>query len=123
MQRLKLVILCEQCKIVLVSFPKAKTGIKADRVGVQAELGEFHETLLEKVSDVIYDVLILRVYLHGLRVALHMHDHHTGMILPCDCGHLFVPKQAADIIDDDGSGVQALLGDFGLHRVNADGDS
>ena len=89
---------------------------------MQAQLEELADALGEVVDDLERHVTIVGERLHGLRVALHMHEDIGYLQGGYRAVHLGVKCSARDIVDDSGSILlDGHAGDLRAEGIYRDG--
>ncbi len=108
----------QEREVVFEVFAEAEAGIQRDAPKVDPGFLDGLEAALEVVAHVLHDVVIMRVLLHGLGAALHVHDHETSGGFGGDLEHAGVAIETGDVIDDVGSGGEGGTGDLGFHGID-----
>ena len=95
---------------------EADAGVDPDLLdaGVAGQAGAFED----EGRDLVYDVVVLGVVLHGARLALHVHGDPAGT----GGGGDFV-EGGGDVVDQRGAGGDGGGGDDGLGGVDGDADA
>src|SRR3954464_14190253 len=89
-----------EADIVLMRFAKADARIEADSLASDAGSNQRVAPLSEILMHFINDVPVLRLLLHLLRFAMHLHDAAPRAAFSSDCDHLRIAAQPRDIVDD-----------------------
>lgn len=110
----------EQVDVVLGGFPEADSGVGDDSFASDAGLLQCVQAGGQEAADVVHDVVVMRIGLHGLRRAENVHADHAAVGLGADVDDFGFEPQAGDVVDDVGTGGEGLSGDFGFCRVDRD---
>ena len=117
-QSRKLLEVAHELKGLRRRLAEAWARIDADALGRHAGGLEHGRLIAKIVAHLGYHVVVLRILLHGARLALHVHDHHTAIALRGDLHHSRI-AEARDIVDDGGTGFHARLRHGGVTGVDA----
>ena len=110
----------QQGEVVVESLAEADPWVVDDAFPGDASLCEGELSFEEKRVDFRDHVGVVGGDLHGLRGALHVHDHDAAVVGAADLEHGGISAQAGDIVDDVGTGIQCGCGDGGLGGVDGD---
>lgn len=102
----------QQLKVVLQGFSEAETRVENDLLSSDTNLFARAHALLKKIDDFLRHVLVLRVLLHGGRLALHVHKAHREPAIGC-CLQRTWAQQCTNIIDDARSRLGGCRHDLG----------
>ncbi len=117
---LEVLEMLHQREVVLLILAESKSGIKGDALGVNAFAFELDEALEEVVSNLADDIVVVRLLLHGLRRAGHVHDDEAGLGGRGEAGHGGIAPETGDVVENVGPGVEGSPGHGGLHRIDGD---
>ena len=105
---------------MLQGFAEAETGIEHDALGLDAFVLEYAQAAGKVVGHGSDDIAVLRMGLHGLRRAGHVHDDEARLGVSGDARHGGIATQTGDVVDDVSPGIQRSTGDGGLHGIDGD---
>ena len=108
----------QQRQVVSDGLAEADAGVDQDLLLGDAVLRREHHALLEEGADVVDDVVVVRLPLHRLRFALHVHEDHRTAGVGDDVDHLRIHPESAHVVDDRDAGRESPPRDFGLVRVD-----
>jgi hypothetical protein len=101
---------------VIERFSKAETYVDDSIVHTEVvELGEF---FAKELYNVLRDVIVGGVFLHGRRIALHVHHDVGRLVLGCDVVDVWVEITAGYVVNDMCSSRKGFLGNFGAEGVH-----
>src|SRR5688500_17367245 len=105
---------------MLVSLPEPNPRIEADPLTVDSRC-EQDITALRKVREnLLDDIAIAWIILHGLRRTLHVHGAAADARADRQWDHFRVAGQAGHAVDDLRSGIYGRLSDDSLARIDRD---
>ncbi len=64
----------------------------------------------EEIPDLAHHVLVVGLLLHGLRLALHVHQDHRALRLPYHGGHAGVAAERGNVVDEARAGFEGGRG-------------
>jgi hypothetical protein len=108
---------------MLVRLAKADPGVEANRVERDPGRHQCVAAVGEVGGDVVDDIFILGIILHGLRRSPHVHDAETSVRLSGDFEHRGISREARHVVDNLGPGGNRLASDHGLARINRNRDA
>jgi len=106
---------------VLDRLAEPDAGVEHDLLLADAGGNGKRQALLEEAEDIVDDVLVVGVVLHGLRRPEHVHQAYGAPGLGDDLGHRRIAAQRGDVVDDRRSRDQRATRDLGFGRVHRDG--
>ena len=80
------------------------------------------DPLGEERPDLVDDVVVGGVALHGARAAPHVHQDQPALALGAEAREIGLGAQGRDVVDDRGPGVERRPGDLDLGGVDRDRD-
>lgn len=110
--------IAQQGQVVIERFTEPDARVVAEGGWVDAGGREFGVASGEPCGDFLDDIAIARSLLHGLRIALHVHDDDAAAACGAEGWHGGIGGEAADVVDDFGAGIERGLGDGSLHGVD-----
>ena len=99
-------------------FAEARAGIDADALARNAGCFEHGGLAAQVFFNLGHDVVVVRIVLHGGRLAEHMHDDKTRIAVFGDFDHSGI-AEARYVIDDCRAGFNARASNFGVARIDA----
>ena len=76
------------------------------------------ETLPQEVANLRNDLLVVRGVLHRLGRPLDMHADDRSLLFRTDPDHVWIERQAGNVIDDRRTGPHCLTRDLRLGRID-----
>ena len=104
---------------MIEGLAKTDTRVKPDTIRLDAAGHCDVRTFGQIIAHLIDHILILGLVLHGLGLALHVHQHHRHAQLG-RCGNRSVRAQSGDIIPDISAGLHCRTGHIRLERIHRD---
>ena len=117
----------EACELVEVphelerlrrGFAKTGTRVDADALPRYAARFKLGCPVAQVIAHFGHDVVVHGVVLHGLGLALHVHDHQPGIARARHVDHGRIPE-ARNVVDDGRAGLYARTGHPRMPRVDA----
>ncbi len=86
-------------QVVLDRLAEPDAGVEHDLLLLTPRAHREGQALFEKRPHLVDDVLVVRVLLHGARLALHVHEAQGAAAPGGHAGELRVEAQSADVVD------------------------
>ena len=103
-------------------FAEARARVDADALRRHAGGLEHGRLVAQVIAHLGDHIVVLRVLLHGARLALHVHDHHAAIAFGGNLHHGRI-AEARHVVDDGGAGFHARLRHSGMTGVHAHADA
>ena len=110
-----------ELEVVPDRLAEADPRVEADPLFGDAFGHGERESLLEKRCDLGNDVLVVRIVLHGLRLAEHVHQTEPRAALRNRRCEARITSESRDVVDDDCPEPDRLPRDLRLRGVDRDG--
>jgi hypothetical protein len=112
----------QQLQIVSGGFAEANAGVQEDSARVDARKNGLVPSVEKKRRDLGGDVPITGGKLHGLGVALHVHEHDGQTAAGDEGKHFAIVPPGGNVIDDVSAPIHGLLANQGVSCVDRDND-
>ena len=108
-----------QLNVMLVRFPKPNPRIEANLRWGNSRIEQSLLAFFQVNKNVLNHIVVLRVILHRLRSALHVHRTHAGLGSEGHVQHFWIALQSRDIVNDLRAGIDCGLSDNLLWRYRS----
>ena len=105
---------------MIQALAEPQSGIEHHVFSGHARLRQSLQSLAEEFIHRLHHVVVVRVLLHRLRGALHVHRDVACARRGDRAPHLGVRAMGGDVVDQTRAGVQRGAGHGGFHRVDRD---
>src|SRR5215217_9313903 len=118
----------QERQVVLEVLPVADAGIHDYVLGPDARRDSVLGPLSQEVSDLANHVLVVGVLLHGLRLALHVHEDHRALSFLYYRDHAGVAAESGNVVEEACAGFEGCrrhAGPVGVdrdHRLGTHGE-
>ena len=97
----------QELEVVLERLAEADARVDHDALLAHALADRELDALLEEGADVVDDVVVAGVVLHGARLAEHVHQAAVAAAIGHEAGELGLLAEGGDVVDEGGAGVDA----------------
>jgi hypothetical protein len=110
--------IADQAEVIFEIFPESDARIEDDFFPFHTRIEGGRYTFGKKGFDFLPKVIINGIILHGFGDSPHVHENCGDVFFAGERKHFRIRSEGADVVDDVGSGLKRLLGNFGFGGVN-----
>ena len=96
---------------MLMRFAKTNSWVQANPLTIDPDGPERLCSFRHVRGNFLDNVFVAGIDLHGLRIALHVHDANGRAEIPRNYHHVRIALKSADVVDDFGTGVKRSTSD------------